>query len=336
VCRLLGQETAGVPREGPETWVARLKGLGHPPEVAALADCVASHGWAEVYSGPKGRGLLAARDVPAGALVALIVGRHVDRDDGLTCDEYRYYAARIVGDLDCISPEVNGSLANDAMGEEEYSLLHRGLRGFAQAYYRRAGEGTAELRWLSPGLAALLAARPLSAGEAIEYSYGYSYWAQLVAAGALGVSWETAWAACREVTRGDPARDDTVLGFFGLGALPPGRRESALADLGLSPRLPFYFGSLGVRAFFAGVAPRGGAVFLTPPSAGLTPEERRAPFGMAGESLRRVAEYLAGACPPAPEGVRGASLELALRELLEAARGACARGTTGEGSGSAT
>ncbi len=337
---------AGAPwnlSDGSAPWVARLRELGYAPELAVLADHVAARGWTEVYSGSKGRGLRAARDIPAGTLVALFAGKHVDHDGCLTPEEYPYYAVQILGDLDCLPPEVNGSLANDMMGAEEFAQLRRGLPGFAAAYYPCVSRSTAELRWLAPGLADLRAARDLARGEPLEYCYGFDYWAQLVASGAFGVSWEVAWGACREITHGDPARDETVLQTFGLSALPPDRRVNALADLGLNPRLPFYFERLGIRVYYCGVrgvthhgtrGVMGGAVFLTPPNTGLAPEEKQAPFAMAGENLRLVADFLArrthtGCGPGDLEGrstearARDAALQCELLELLRASHFGC-------------
>jgi hypothetical protein len=331
--------------------VARLRELGHAPEFAVLMNGVAARGWTEVHSGEKGRGLQAAKAIPAGTLVALFAGKHLDRDGDLSTEEYSYSASRILGDPACLPPAVNGSLVNDAVSTGVLARLReKGPEGFALAYYQTTLQCTVELRWLAPGLAALRTVRDLAPGEALEYHYGFEYWVQLVAAGALGVSWEVAWGACHELTRGDPARDRRVLEFFGLGGLSANRRAAALATLGLSPRLPSFFERLGIRVYFSKLRPTGAdlvlrdaagnvkarawnsrasdqlgdapveSVFLTRPGIAPTPADKRAPFTAAGENIHKLAEHLAQVCPPPTAAARRAAVAREMDELTEAAR----------------
>jgi hypothetical protein len=245
-----------------------LRGLradGIAPTVSAELASLLANPAAEPYDGPKGRGLRALRDIPAGSCVGYIVGREVGGDAGVqSVREYSYLWETIVGDVAgerVLPEEVNASLMNDRMSPEVFAaLVTQGPLEFIRSYEMKLDavdvifDEMPRVPGATWGAYRARAVRDVPAGTPLETFYGPTYWLNMLASGTLpGTTFEVAWEANHVIARGRPEfHDAIVLNALGRPAKDADEREFILASTQLGG-IPVWLRFEGVEVLYGGI-----------------------------------------------------------------------------------
>lgn len=276
-CSLACQKTHWPTHKAHCKTLSTLRAKGITWDVSAELAALLADPVAEPYDGPKGRGLRATRDIPAGSCVGYIVGKEVGGDGGVNSfPEYVYLWVDVVGDVASnrvLPEEVNASLMNDAMRPEVYdALVTQGPLKFIQNYEINLKAVAIVLdkthqppgaKW---GAYRARATKDVPAGAPLETFYGPGYWLNMLASGVLpGTTFKAAWEANHVIARGCPEFHNALV-LEALGRPPANAGESghilASSELG---GVPVWLRFERVEALYGGVP--GKSYFPTNPDA---------------------------------------------------------------------